>query len=305
MVAAAVFAGVWLIWWALSALIVQQRQQRSPKDRSSSSQPQHSQEHGYHTTDLHEQRADRSLDYEDTDHIAERRGEELPADPLELVMQRRPKKKTKKASSDNFDPPDRLVPKSDGSNRNERVLKGLDGGLLPDQNPGDVVGEQMAKVRSETTNRTNPNTAPSFDVVFTNIHGTARSNIHLMNGDTVVLLPQEMDPTALQDRFWMEFGGLNLDFFEDEDSTRQIKRDYELLQTDFRDYNAKETTKDDGVDTYYAFDDDMLRNEFIKDRLEEEQGASCRRVAEHRLNFQNCNTFHETPLLESHVQYIA
>jgi hypothetical protein len=44
-------------------------------------------------------------------------------------------------------------------------------------------------------------------------------------------------------------------------------------------------------DTYYAFDDDYVRNtQFL------ERHQHCRRTAFHRLYFPNCNLFHELPM---------
>ena len=61
---------------------------------------------------------------------------------------------------------------------------------------------------------------------------------------------------------------------------------------------------DDGVDDYYAFDDDYQRNPF-KDESYEDVKHCCRRISEHRLYFPNCNTFHETPMLESKATFIG
>ena len=75
----------------------------------------------------------------------------------------------------------------------------------------------------------------------------------------------------------------------------------------YRDYGT--ANRDDDQDNYYAYDDDHLRNPFVESYGEEEavevDGYCCRRISEHRLYFPNCNSFHETSLLESEVTYIG
>jgi hypothetical protein len=61
---------------------------------------------------------------------------------------------------------------------------------------------------------------------------------------------------------------------------------------------------------YYAFDDDYMRGQGVADSTDDEElqkeaeGQKCRRVSEHRLNFQNCNIVFELPLLEYNVKYL-
>jgi hypothetical protein len=43
--------------------------------------------------------------------------------------------------------------------------------------------------------------------------------------------------------------------------------------------------------------DEVVQNEV-------EGSQKCRRVSEHRLNFQNCNIVYELPLLEYNVKYL-
>ncbi len=72
---------------------------------------------------------------------------------------------------------------------------------------------------------------------------------------------------------------------------------------------------DDGEgDYYYRFDDDYERNPFSEERWikeghqyidDDEEAFCCRRISEHRLSFPNCNTFHETPILESKASIIG
>lgn len=53
-------------------------------------------------------------------------------------------------------------------------------------------------------------------------------------------------------------------------------------------------TRDDDVDQYYFFDDDLLRDPFTTYDDDRVKGTgSCRRVNWHRWQFPNCNAFHE------------
>ena len=118
------------------------------------------------------------------------------------------------------------------------------------------------------------------------------------------------DDTILKGVNDRDFGGLDLEVQRSENmgTTRQIRHDSMRMQSDFRDYRTVE--RDDDQDNYYAFDDDFLRDPFTQsyaedDELEEVHGHSCRRISEHRLYFPNCNSFHETPLLESGATHIG
>ena len=85
---------------------------------------------------------------------------------------------------------------------------------------------------------------------------------------------------------------------------------------------------DGGEDYYYRYDDDYERNPFNEERwitkeheyldwIEEgyvyhhqdddydEEEFCCRRISEHQYSFPNCNTFHETPILESEASIIG
>jgi hypothetical protein len=58
---------------------------------------------------------------------------------------------------------------------------------------------------------------------------------------------------------------------------------------------------------YYAFDDDLERSGFITHYNSEDSEDDvdwCVRTPDHRLNFQNCNVFHEAPLIESKAKYL-
>ena len=117
------------------------------------------------------------------------------------------------------------------------------------------------------------------------------------------------DSTIIREGKSLDFGGLDLVFpkNERESTTRQIRHDATWMRSDYRDYRTD--YMDDDQDNYYAYDDDYVRNPFIEsdDEAEQEEidGYHCRRISEHRLYFPNCNSFHETPLLESQATFIG
>ena len=119
-----------------------------------------------------------------------------------------------------------------------------------------------------------------------------------------------LDGTIIKNVNTRDFGGLDLDFRESEKmgTTRQIRYDSMRMQSYFRDYRT--VGRDDDQDNYYAYDDDYLRDPFTQsypddDEVVEVDGHRCRRISEHRLYFPNCNSFHETPLLESGATHIG
>jgi hypothetical protein len=301
-VAAAAVVAVWMICWAFSTLVAQHRQQQ-PLDLTRSQH--HSQLDADDTNNLHHQNSDPLL----RDYVAVVSDNDGTSSSLSSMKQRGGKKsKLSTTRSIHNHPKARPVPKSD-----KPVADDLDTRLL--ESGADVSSQmQVRKAKHskatpkltrtlKTMNQQVPNNSPPFSVVFPPDLEPIGSNLVARSSNSVFMPPKDMDPMAELDGPWMDFGGLNLKFFEDEGAARQIERDYELLVTDFRDYNAKETTTDDEMDKYYAFDDDYVRNEVVEEQ-HGRRGKRCRRVAEHRLNFQNCNTFHETSLLESNVKYL-
>lgn len=93
-----------------------------------------------------------------------------------------------------------------------------------------------------------------------------------------------------------DFGGLYIDFFEEDDAKRQILHNFTEEDTEYR---LPDEEFDDDLDGYYYFDDDKLRSEYINPK------KACRRIPEHRVNFQNCNTYHEQELIESGVTFLG
>ena len=131
-------------------------------------------------------------------------------------------------------------------------------------------------------------------------------------------LESESDDAIIEEAESMDFGGLDLVFFENSNMARKIGHDAMSMQSEYRDHHI--VPRDDDQDNYYAYDDDVVRNPFrsVDERnLEDEwngedesksietDGKSCRRISEHRLYFPNCNSFHETPMLDSQATYIG
>jgi len=120
---------------------------------------------------------------------------------------------------------------------------------------------------------------------------------------------EKLDEGIIQEQMSPDFGGLNLTFSKNGSmtATRPIRHDPMQLFLDYRDYRS--VARDDDQDNYYAHDDDYTRNPFIEDYDQDEasevEGFHCRRISEHRLYFPNCNSFHETPLLDSQATVIG
>ncbi|CAJ1969152.1 unnamed protein product [Cylindrotheca closterium] len=93
-----------------------------------------------------------------------------------------------------------------------------------------------------------------------------------------------------------DYGDLTINLLADDKEGRQIFRDRKLEGTDYRPPDAD---RDDDQELYYDFDDDINRG------IHADSTKHCRRMSEHRFNFQNCNRFHEQSLLEQNVKFLA
>jgi hypothetical protein len=128
------------------------------------------------------------------------------------------------------------------------------------------------------------------------------------------------DDAIIEEAESMDFGGLDIVFFENNNKAREIRHDTMSMQSEYRDYHI--VPRDDDQDYYYAYDDDIVRNPFgfVDERNKEDEWngedenkktetdgtrKSCRRISEHRLYFPNCNSFHETPMLENQATHIG
>lgn len=95
--------------------------------------------------------------------------------------------------------------------------------------------------------------------------------------------------------------GLKLQLLE-ENVTRVIYHDVMDDLGKVRDYSVK----DDDVDTYYAYDDDYVRDVYKTYDGDEMKGAGpCRRLNWHRYHFPNCNSFHEMDITVSIPEFVG
>mmetsp|Transcript_33674 Transcript_33674/g.81644 ORF Transcript_33674/g.81644 Transcript_33674/m.81644 type:complete len:541 (-) Transcript_33674:38-1660(-) len=98
------------------------------------------------------------------------------------------------------------------------------------------------------------------------------------------------------DAYGQDYGDLSLDMLNDDTLGRLTLRDFKLEE---RDYRSLDASRDDDQELYYDFDDDVNRG------IHADPSKHCRRMSEHRLNFQNCNRFHEQNILEQDVHFLA
>lgn len=296
-IATAIIAGTWLICWAFSTLITQYRRQQ-PRDTRRAQQHHPRRDVGNtYTIPLELSNPSHHKKYENI-------MSDVDGEPLKLPSKKQRGDKKTKRSSINNDRKARLVPKSDKRTAEDphttRLVQSADPNnvsLYTKESKANM-GKGPPKSERETIHHQLLSNIPPFEVIFpTHLEPNRSVN-------RIFLPPENIVLTTDKDGLLMDFGGLDLIFFKDDGASRKIGRDNRLLETHFRDYNDKDTRQDDDVETYYAFDDDEVRNQFVEQNQEGREGKFCRRVAEHRLNFQNCNTFHETPLLESNVKYL-
>jgi len=101
--------------------------------------------------------------------------------------------------------------------------------------------------------------------------------------------PAPLGKRALNKGKVPDYGNLTI-YMMEEDVARVIYHDYREDKSDFR----ESMVRDDDMDQYYFFDDDLLRDPvttYDDDKLK--GSGSCRRVKWHRWQFPNCNNFHE------------
>lgn len=114
-----------------------------------------------------------------------------------------------------------------------------------------------------------------------------------------------------------DFGGLSINPLPRPDPIRRIKDDRRLTMTEFREADAP---RDDDVEYFYVADDDYSRIHYGDDDDDgdgdgdgkrdahgdgEEEENGCRYVSDYHLNFQNCNSFHEIPLVQSDLKFLG
>jgi hypothetical protein len=141
---------------------------------------------------------------------------------------------------------------------------------------------------------------PSFEIIFAN--GGKRHNSNITSSLNEQWESAEMSKEDIAEGEYFDFGNLHIKFSEKEDASfrRKIHQDSWYWLNEYR-----TLAPDDQNDFYYAFDDDRLRIEHLeKEKEEEEERKTCRRISEHRVDFPNCNTFHETQWIENDAKYL-
>jgi hypothetical protein len=105
-------------------------------------------------------------------------------------------------------------------------------------------------------------------------------------------LPHKLGHKALRKASSPDYGSLDIVFLEGNVSKVIVPNPWEFRG---KVYDSRSNNKDDDIDMYYyAFDDDYLRDNYQTfDDDDIKNSGSCRRVSWHRLQFPNCNTFHE------------
>ncbi|KAG7364549.1 protein kinase domain containing protein [Nitzschia inconspicua] len=134
----------------------------------------------------------------------------------------------------------------------------------------------------------------SFDVLFSSLETTVATSETNKNHWNLPSMSRE----DIEEGGYEDYGDLRIHSLEEDDTyRRKIYDDPWLMENGY--HTLQPDTEND---VYYAFDDDRLRNEKLEgDQVE----RSCRRISEHRINYPNCNMFHETQFLDNNVKYLS
>lgn len=89
-----------------------------------------------------------------------------------------------------------------------------------------------------------------------------------------------------------DYGGINLTSVESFEDGRVIKKDKEAMNGHIWTKEELKEFKSKYVDSYYAFDDDIVRSKHF-------HNEDCKRTAWHKLYFPTCNNFHEIDLIKN------
>lgn len=156
-------------------------------------------------------------------------------------------------------------------------------------------GRRKKETASNPPPKTTEDSPPPFQMLFQHrLSSTTSSSASILH------LPDPIGPFESAGGDYMDFGSLHIRLLDEAGDRRLIYRDPYDLQNHFRDINT--TPQDDDQDGYYAFDDDVIRSMHGTIAHHDLTDKRCRRTADHRRSYQNCNVFHETPLLESHAE---
>ncbi len=92
-----------------------------------------------------------------------------------------------------------------------------------------------------------------------------------------------------------DYGGLVIWILQDEGVPRSIFRDFELDEGETTILQRNREKRDDDVEDYYAYDDDVVRNQYFSNpkQVTLNPQGQCRRTNWHSLVFPTCNVIHE------------
>lgn len=115
--------------------------------------------------------------------------------------------------------------------------------------------------------------------------------------------PQPLDAQASEEARLKDYANLEIFLMAESNVARVIYRDEWDEIGEVRDMSIR----DDDIDAYYSFDDDELRSPYKRydDEAMKNGDNRCRRVAWHRYQFPNCNTFHELNSAVNVPRYIS
>lgn len=116
--------------------------------------------------------------------------------------------------------------------------------------------------------------------------------------------PDELGHKQVKEAEYLDFGGIDLKLLASPDQKRVIYIMVEDLQGDARSLNQE---RDDDMEMYWAFDDDIERNPYnlYDTYIPEKMDGRCRRLPWHRYNLPSCNSMHELDLVTNTPRFVG
>lgn len=117
---------------------------------------------------------------------------------------------------------------------------------------------------------------------------------------TAPLPPSEVAEYPISSSKHRDYNGLLIHYLPNNNATRTIQQpDPSFNETEGHVYGPDDYDKKSvkNFDTYYAFDDDYVRNPIA--------GSHCRRVSWHRLHFPTCNIIHEYRMMKGKNRFLG
>lgn len=121
---------------------------------------------------------------------------------------------------------------------------------------------------------------------------------------TAFQYPDELGHKQVKEAEFLDFGGIDLKLLASPDQKRVIYIMVEDLQGDARSLNQE---RDDDMEMYWAFDDDIERNPYnlYDTYIPEKMDGRCRRLPWHRYNLPSCNSMHELDLVTNTPRFVG